>query len=147
MLGNHGNWEILSHVIVVSKLYTTSCQQGCSLIHTQTRNHVLTKMMMHKVTHCKGHVSADTRPHQLCWGTLVTGRCSLMSYLSLNYTLQAVNTQHVPPPILGPVMIHSLWSPMSQLLQMNDPCLRLDTTGCAPPLTSNTASSTTSGLV
>ena len=77
VLGNHGNWEMLSHVILVSNLYTASCQQGCSLIHTQTRNHVLTKMM-HKVTHCKGHVSANTRPHQLCWGTMVTGRYSLM---------------------------------------------------------------------
>ena len=24
--------------------------------------------MLCKVTHCAGHVSANTRPHQLCWG-------------------------------------------------------------------------------
>ena len=24
--------------------------------------------MVYKVTHCTGHVFANTRPHQLCWG-------------------------------------------------------------------------------
>ena len=136
------------HVLVVPKLYTTSCRQGCSLIHTQTRNHkektdqdVTQSHPLHRTCFSRYQASSAVLGNHGNW--------EMLSHVIVvsNYTLQAVNTRHVPPPILGPVMIHSLWSPMSQLLQMNDPCLRLDTTGCAPPLTSNTASSTTSGLV
>ena len=38
--------------------------------------------MLHKVTHCAGRVSANTRPHQLHWGDQEMGTATLCTKCS-----------------------------------------------------------------
>ena len=75
--------------------------------------------MLCKVTHCVGRVSANTRPHQLCWGDRETGtavshtKCSQVaiqkagrSFSKASSLRAAVFHMHIHPQTTHSVYMH-----------------------------------------
>ena len=69
----------LCHLII-----RQSSHWHCMNTSTNCISFIKQAYMLCKVTHCAGHVSANTRPHQLRWGDREMGTAIWHSYFDLN---------------------------------------------------------------
>ena len=72
-----------------TKLFTGGSSAPSNFIHSHG---LVVHIVLYKVTHRTGYVSANTRPHQLCWDKREMGTASSWSKFGCSFRLSSVKS-------------------------------------------------------